>query len=129
MVCRQLQYAPVAVKAYTIPIYGAGRVSFSLRNCIGYESNLIYCYHSPPGYLYTFSSSYAVAVRCQGEVKILFLPYFTVSTQHRAMNVKLAVFAWWVGTPVMTVGLRYVKEGAGVQYVLVMMAGVQWKQL
>ena len=103
MVCRQLQYAPVAVKAYTISIYGiakvAGKVSFSQPYWTGYESKLMYCYHSPPGYFYTSRfSSYAVAVRCQGELKLLFLPYFT------AMNVKLAVFAWWVGTPVMMVG-------------------------
>ena len=68
VVCRQLHYAPVALKAFTYSRYGVGtgRVSFSQTYCIGYESKLTDCYHSAPGY-YDYYSYYAVAVRCQGK--------------------------------------------------------------
>ena len=68
VVCRQLHYAPVALKAFTYSRYGVGtgRVSFSQAYCIGYESKLTDCYHSAPGY-YGYYSYYAVAVRCQGK--------------------------------------------------------------
>ena len=71
VVCRQLHYAPVAVKAYTTSKYqrGSGNVAFSVLYCIGYEKKLTDCYHSPPGYLDEYASLYAVSVGCQGEVK------------------------------------------------------------
>ena len=70
VVCRQLHYAPVALKAFTYSKYGVGtgRVSFSQAYCIGYESKLTDCYHSAPGYYENYFSYYAVAVRCQGNL-------------------------------------------------------------
>ena len=69
VVCRQLQYAPVALEAFTYSKYGVGtgNVSFSEVYCIGYESKLIDCFYSPPGY-YEDYAYYAVGVRCQGEI-------------------------------------------------------------
>ena len=72
VVCRQLQYSPVAVNTYTISTYGSahisGNVSLSQVYCTGYESKLIYCYHIPPLYnIYNYFSGYAVTVSCQGE--------------------------------------------------------------
>ena len=73
VVCRQLQYAPVALEAFTYSKYGGGtgNVSFSNVYCIVYESKLINCFYNPPGYYANFYYwyNYAVGVRCQGEEK------------------------------------------------------------
>ena len=71
VVCRQLQYAPVALEAFTYSKYGGGtgNVSFSEVYCIGYESDLIDCFYNQPGYYDYHGSKYAVGVRCQGEDK------------------------------------------------------------
>ena len=71
VVCRQLQYAPVALDAFTYSKYGVGtgNVSYSEVYCIGYESKLIGCLNSPPGYYVDVVYNYAVDVRCQGEEK------------------------------------------------------------
>ena len=68
VVCRQLQYAPVALEAFTYSKYGVGtgNVFISEVYCIGYESKLIDCSYNPPGY-YENYWYYAVSVRCQGE--------------------------------------------------------------
>ena len=73
VVCRQLHYAPVAVKAYTTSENkrGSGNMAFSVLYCIGYEKKLTDCYHSPQGYLDLYYDLYVVSVGCQGEVKQL----------------------------------------------------------
>ena len=71
VVCRQLQYAPVALEAFSYSKYGVGTGNVSLSDvyCIGYESKLIDCVYSPPGYYLYYAYNYAVGVRCQGEEK------------------------------------------------------------
>ena len=69
VVCRQLQYAPVALKAFAYSKYGigTGRVFYSQIYCYGYESKLTDCHHSAPGYNEDYSNNNAVAVWCQGK--------------------------------------------------------------
>ena len=69
VVCRQLHYAPVALKAlmYSRAIVQAENVAFSLFNCVGYEKNILDCYHGPPGYYEIYNNIAAVGVRCQGK--------------------------------------------------------------
>ena len=68
VVCRQLHYAPVALKAlmYSRDIAPAESITFSQFYCAGYEKNILYCYHNPPGYYNNYYNIY-VAVRCQGK--------------------------------------------------------------
>eukprot|EP00731_Ephydatia_muelleri_P038678 Em0857g1a len=66
VVCRQLHYAPVALKAlmYSRDIVPAGNITFSQFYCAGYEKKILDCYHDPPGY-YDNGYNFYVAVRCQ----------------------------------------------------------------
>ena len=68
VVCRQLHYAPVALKALTYLRNNAEteNISFSQFYCVGYEKKILDCYHSPPGYYGNYLNIY-VAVRCQGK--------------------------------------------------------------
>ena len=68
VVCRQLHYAPVALKAlmYSRDIVPAGNITFSQFYCAGYEKKILDCYHDPPGY-YDNGYNFYVAVRCQGK--------------------------------------------------------------
>ena len=69
VVCRQLDYAPVALKAlvYSRDIAPAGSITFSHFYCAGYELNILDCYHDPPGYYNYYDNPFSVAVRCQGK--------------------------------------------------------------
>ena len=66
VVCRQLHYAPVALKASKYPRNYAitENITFSQFGCVGYEKKILDCYHGPPGY--DDYNNYNVAVRCQG---------------------------------------------------------------
>ena len=46
-----------------------------------------------------------------------------------AVNAQMVPFNWWAGTPVMKGELRCVKEGAGDQFVLVIVGGAHRMQL
>ena len=67
VVCRQLHYAPVALKAFSYPrdIATAGNITFSQFYCVGYEKKILDCYHVHPGF-YDNSYDNYLAVRCQG---------------------------------------------------------------
>ena len=68
VVCRQLHYAPVALKALTYSRNNAvtENIAFSQFYCVGYEKKILDCYHDPPGYYYDNYYNIYVAVRCQG---------------------------------------------------------------
>ena len=69
VVCRQLHYAPVALKAlvYSRDIATTGNITFSQFYCAGYEKKILDCYHDPPGYYDNYYYIFFVAVRCQGK--------------------------------------------------------------
>lgn len=66
VVCRQLHYAPVALKAFT---YSTNSTAILQFYCVGYEKKIFDCDHPPLEYYKNSYSHVAAAggVKCQGE--------------------------------------------------------------